>query len=62
MIRTILILIASIVGLYLIYRKIPPEYQLISVLVIATVAVLTVILAVVIIVRNTRNYIFFNIN
>ena len=48
MIRTILILIASIVGLYLVYRKIPPEYQLLSVLVIAAVAVLTVILAVVI--------------
>ena len=48
MIRTILILIALIIGLYLIYRKIPPEYQLLSVLVIATVVVLTVILAVVI--------------
>ena len=43
-----MILIASIVGFYLIYSKIPPEYQLLSVLVIAAVAVLTVILAVVI--------------
>ena len=48
MLRTILILVVSIVVLYMIYRKIPPEYQLISVLVIATVAVLTVILAAVI--------------
>lgn len=48
MLRTILLLIVLIVVLYMIYRKIPPQYQFISVLTISAVAVLTVILAVVI--------------